>query len=532
MAAQQTLQPSLLSSVAGALAHPLSALSALVGAPLAHLRLLLFALLLPPLLARVVLPRLLTALVARSSLAFRAMRLARFDEKGFAMAVDGAMGLPLAVPVAATVEFEGPVDICRIAHDADGSERFVPIASLPMPPIGLAAGAADASLAVEARVTVTDPAEFDAFAGEMMRGEEFVVGMRGRVGVGALGGWVGIRGGWLEKAVKMKGMAGLADVSVTSVQVLSGTPRGIQMTSPAKLVNPAPITADLGDVSFILLAPVVPPAPSDDDFAGSDDAAEASGPEKLVPLGSILMPNLKLLPGVNELPSVLATFHPDPTHPAACRTGLALLQSYLTNNPSTVVIRGYPGSTPIPYLSGAVSSLSIRSALPGLPDPFIESAELMLPSAADLWSGKIRSRLRMRNPFDCPMAVTGVEARVTIPPSAAPIPTQSSMNLFSSFLPAASTSGPTPLGTLTETPLASPIQLPAATSTVSPALPMAPLISIPALTGIVSQVAEGGLRLTVDVEAEMGVTVGEYDLAKLGTVGYRQKGVTVGVALA
>ena len=297
------------------------------------------------------------------------------------------------------------------------------------------------------------------------------------------------------------------------------------MTSPATLDNPAPISASLGDVSFLLLAPAVssdtdtrPPSPT------------ANGPvERLVPLGSILMPNLSMKPGVNELPSVLATFHPDVSSATAARTGLALLKSYLTNTPSTVVIRGYPGSTPIPYLKDAVAGLEIRTTLPGLPEKFIEGASLVLPTPGDLWSGTIRSRLAMRNPFDCEMSVEGVKGTVTIT-GGLMLPQTGLLSGLAGYLPTAT--GPTPLGTLDCDPLTETIELGAMVTSTSPALPMTPLISIPALTGIIGQLSEGRVTLTVDVEAEMKVRVGEYDVGRLGSVGYRQEGVTVGVALS
>jgi hypothetical protein len=117
------------------------------------------------------------------------------------MEVDGEMSLPLAVPVSATVAFEGPVEVCRVLPNG----QFIPIAKMPMPPILLSPGSSKALLEVTGRVTVTNQKEFDAFAGEMMTQPEFEVGMRGWVGVGVLGGWVRIRGGWLEKGVRMKG---------------------------------------------------------------------------------------------------------------------------------------------------------------------------------------------------------------------------------------------------------------------------------------------------------------------------------------
>lgn len=464
------------------------------------------------------------------------------------------MGLPLAVPLSTRVDFEGPVQVCRVTKDG----IFKPIATLPMPPVDLEAGSATALLEVAGRVTVTDRAEFDAFAGEMMASEEFVVGMRGRVGVGMLGGWVGIRGGWLEKAVKMKGegfgnsdekqrkvadhetqisitgMNGLSKVAVTSVQVLSGTPRGIQMTSPANLENPAPISADLGDVSFILLAPAAPAySPEDPDTRPSSPANGEPPKERLIPLGSILMPNLSLKPGVNEVPSVLATFHPDLAHPVARRTGLALLKSYLTNQPSTVVIRGYPGSTPIPYLSGACAGLEIRTALPGLPEKFIEQANLILPTPGDLWKLNLRSKLKMKNPFDCPMQVNGVTGKVTIVGGL----NSGILSGLSAYLPSAigaTVQGDgqnTDLGTINADPLPTPIALTPLSTSTSPALAMQPLISVPALTGILSQLSEGKLSLTVDVEADMKVMVGDYDVGRLGAVGYRQEGVSVAVSI-
>jgi hypothetical protein len=60
-------------------AHLPSWLSTYLPTPL---RFLVLSFLLPPLFARFILPRLLTLLVAKSSLVFRGMKIAGFDEKG------------------------------------------------------------------------------------------------------------------------------------------------------------------------------------------------------------------------------------------------------------------------------------------------------------------------------------------------------------------------------------------------------------------------------------------------------------------
>lgn len=427
------------------------------------------------------------------------------------------LGLPISTPLPVTVSFPSPISICLPVS-------FTPIAIISMPPVTLAANAKEAKVVVENRVRVTDHAGFAEFAKSMIGEKSFEVAMFGPVDVELFGGWIAIRGATLRQSIEMEGMNGLRDVSIEKIAILAGTDREITMQGSAKIENPADVAADLGDVEFDLFA--VPRSPEMDGPAGiNEDFIEPDTLTEPVRLGSITMPNLKLKPGTNNV-SANALFSPDLNSFAARSTGLALLNGYLSNAPQPVLIRGHPKSTRVPYMAAALSTLRFETVLPGLDAKFILRAELILPTPGDLWSGTIRSRLLMRNPFDAPMRISSVKGTVTIPGglgASSPI-----LSVVSYYLPL--DTGPVELGSL-NAQLPSPIVLPPNSETISPALAMTPSISLPALTAVLGQLAEGKLELSVDVAAEMGVSVGSYDVTRLGSVGYAQRGVGVSVAL-
>ncbi|GJJ74035.1 hypothetical protein EMPS_06393 [Entomortierella parvispora] len=184
-------------------------------------------------------------------------------------------------------------------------------------------------------------------------------------------------------STQLSGLQSLANPAptITSLQVVSGTPTGLTMNISVIIVNPSSISLNAGDVVLALVY-------------------------KGINLGTVTMPNLNIIPGANAI-ATSSTIDP-----AKSPEGLELLNLYTSGAGATVSIAGTPTSTDVESLSLAFSALNIETQMPGLQSKLLAGASLLVLNTT-LINGLAQTVVTVNNPFVPAMTILSIDSKIT-----------------------------------------------------------------------------------------------------------------------
>lgn len=174
------------------------------------------------------------------------------------------------------------------------------------------------------------------------------------------------------------GLQGLdsSPVSVSDLDVASGTTDYLLITVNTVLYNPSNLTIGTGDVSFGL------------EFEGAT-------------IGSAILSGLIIVPGNITYPT---NVHYAPTG-AAVAQGQQLLENYIQGVDSETTIQGSTSSTPIASLQQALSQIKLTPVtIPALHQPLITSATLEFPVNI-AQTGIAQASFVLDNPFTASISI-------------------------------------------------------------------------------------------------------------------------------
>ncbi|KAI9106019.1 hypothetical protein DFS34DRAFT_601875 [Phlyctochytrium arcticum] len=422
-------------------ARPTSALAALLPFRLLQFipgypRLLAFLLplLLPLFLFRRILPFIAQRLINASTLVVDEVEIGQVERRRMTMRMKARVGSAGAIP--ARIDFLGPVKLCvedygtrsgslvGVSDDGkttrattppsprvvifEGGKRLRVIGEADGMPSLTTDHTGSAVLDASVSVRVLDAAAFGAFAKTMLDSTKFSMTLVApAVRVTALG--VPIQHIKLVKTIYLRGMQRLSQIRILTAATVGGTPEHIQLMTTCEMVNVSNVTVGMGDVELGLYH------------------------EDLYRVGTVRMRNLVLAPGVNVIkaeaefrPTVDAVLRnatrdlPDASDhdtkslfAAATASGRRLLNSYATNVPCTVTIRGLPTSTPIPYLLPALSGLSVSTILPPESRKMILRTQLVIDPFRIAYKLQSAAKLVLFNPFQCNVTIKWMKGSVT-----------------------------------------------------------------------------------------------------------------------
>ncbi|OBZ77180.1 hypothetical protein A0J61_11863, partial [Choanephora cucurbitarum] len=145
--------------------------------------------------------------------------------------------------------------------------------------------------------------------------------------------------------------------------------------------NPSDFSLSTGDVSFNM---------------GASDTT----------LGLVTLSNLVLNRGQNTV-GATASFDPKSSD-----VGQNLLSTFVMGANNGVEINGYPNSTSIPSLAGALGAISLSSTLPGLKTALIQGSSMsVLPDT--LKTSMVGVKVSIANPFSAGLSISKVVAAAT-----------------------------------------------------------------------------------------------------------------------
>ncbi|KXS20722.1 hypothetical protein M427DRAFT_27841 [Gonapodya prolifera JEL478] len=199
-------------------------------------------------------------------------------------------------------------------------------------------------------------------------------------------GTVAITGVPYATSLQLRGLQGLASspVQILAFDIVGGTPEYMSMKLTTKIVNPSNIQlAQNSDAVFQML------------YLGQV-------------VGTVTLPNLTLLIGDNV---VSATAKLQPQTPEAVAAASQLVGAYIGGKDATVQIAGFSGSTVIPPLAPALSSLSLSSVLPATKEKLLLNSRFQLTptSYLDLVA---KAGFDAYNPTTVDLALTHVTAEL------------------------------------------------------------------------------------------------------------------------
>ncbi|KAL1915516.1 uncharacterized protein VTP21DRAFT_6640 [Calcarisporiella thermophila] len=184
--------------------------------------------------------------------------------------------------------------------------------------------------------------------------------------------------------VTLRGLRGLRDPPpvINSIDVVGGQKDGLQLAVSTSLFNPSNIHVSMGgDVSTLL------------DF-------------KQVQLGSVILPNLTLAIGANQV-NARGIFDPN-RDPA----GTELLEKFLVGENNTVAIEGTKDSTQIPPLNKGLAQVKAEAVMPGLTTKLVQQAKVViLPDTPQ--TSVAQTLVNISNTFTADLQLNSIQAVVT-----------------------------------------------------------------------------------------------------------------------
>jgi hypothetical protein len=173
-------------------------------------------------------------------------------------------------------------------------------------------------------------------------------------------------------------------VSVSNLDVASGTPQFLTINVDTALFNPSNLTIGTGDVSFEL------------QFQGAT-------------IGSAILSGLVIVPGNGSYPT---SVHYSPQGSAVTQ-GQLLLENFIQGVDSDTTIQGSPQSTPIQSLQMALSQIKLTPVvIPALHQLLIPAANIVFPTNI-VQTGTAQSTFVLDNPFTASISILQLTATAT-----------------------------------------------------------------------------------------------------------------------
>ena len=271
-------------------------------------------------------------------------------------------------------------------------------------------------------------------------------------------------------------MNGLQDVKVKEITVVEGTHEHVMLQTKTTIQNPSSITIQLGTVHFRLL----------------HDGQ---------PVGLLTLPQSQIHPGRNEM-IAMATYAPSgrTSHQLA---GRHLLSQYLAGLSSTVQIQGFADSCKDCETGGghffapAVATMKITTEMPGLGQPLLREARLLLFQTNPVTMSAPASLL-MYNPFDVGVELSSMDGTVVL----AQQPTEDGSSSPYSTAEVVRRE----VGSI-HVELEEPWSLPPKEEYWSAPVSMRVKLGMGAVNAVVQMTTQ---QLSVDVEAVLGCKIGDY----------------------
>ncbi|KAJ3354301.1 hypothetical protein GGF32_002602 [Allomyces javanicus] len=270
-------------------------------------------------------------------------------------------------------------------------DRVVALASVPrptsVPPNG-------GIVNMDADMQIADADGMAQFCTDLVMARDevpFTMSGDGGITIALFNGHVLIPGLSLTKTVSLRGMAGLADMTIESVDLVDSTATDLIMECVCTVMNPAPVAMNSGTVRFTMTTPAL--------VASDPDAP---------PIAHVAMPDMTLVPGMNRLSARCSMPRPHPAtvaHHGARQAGIRLLSRFLTNRSSPVLVRG-DSADAAPYLTPAIRAVQVATVLPPMPPMPLLIQTTMQLSQVSLVAQIAPAKLTMCNPFAVPMTIT------------------------------------------------------------------------------------------------------------------------------
>jgi len=200
-------------------------------------------------------------------------------------------------------------------------------------------------------------------------------------------GEVRITGIPFKSEVSLSGLQGLATepTVIHNLTVIGGIPQGLQIALDMTMVNPSTLTIATGPgaqglVTFDMI------------YQGDN-------------VGTVLLEDLTLVPGPNRR-NAGALFTP-----SSSAGGQALLQSYMTNQVSTVDVQGSVSSSAIAPLANGLKEIHIQSNMPGNPAQLLLGASLTILNDTTK-NGVAMTSVTVNNPFLPQLTIKAIKSAV------------------------------------------------------------------------------------------------------------------------
>ncbi|MCO5588347.1 hypothetical protein L7F22_042302 [Adiantum nelumboides] len=184
-------------------------------------------------------------------------------------------------------------------------------------------------------------------------------------------------------ATGLKGLAGLTryPTIINSVDVTGGTKEAVDLNVALTVVNPSNLNLSTGDVKLQLL--------------------------NQVPLGITTLPNLKLLPGRNDI-NATATFDPN-----VSPYGLETLNRFISGLDTKLNASGFGASSQIVSLEPVLEGLRLNTTLPALQRTLVQAANLTVLDTTGIENDIANSIVQLANPFTSPLEITRIAANAS-----------------------------------------------------------------------------------------------------------------------
>lgn len=235
---------------------------------------------------------------------------------------------------------------------------------------------------------VYDPAHtvFSQFVADVTAGEQVTFNLNGMAtGVANTGaGTITISDIPFDLNTNILGLQNLnaRPANVSNLDVVRGFPTYLMITVLTTLFNPSDITIGAGDIQFSAL------------FQNNV-------------IGNALINNVLLVPGVNEIPTIINYM---PIGAQNVASGQLLLENYVQNVTSDAVVQGNSQTTPIPSLLQGLSGITLDAAIPPLFKLIVIQARLVVPR--DIAQTSIaQASVMIANPFTATINIINLNAQ-------------------------------------------------------------------------------------------------------------------------
>ncbi|KAI8873166.1 hypothetical protein GQ42DRAFT_118311 [Ramicandelaber brevisporus] len=283
--------------------------------------------------------------------------------------------------------FNIPVDIQRVGFGIDMVEGGTPAAHLDVP-VGPARTSGNLIYMSfkDTKLAVPDSGRsaMQALTRDLTLSTSKTFRLKGKAG-SAVGTGVGLLNLDLPIDVDttLKGLQGLKAKAptVSNIKITGGTNQYLIMTLDTTMYNPS-------NIDLI-----------------TDGTTKLAVANSETELGSVLLENLRLVPGDN---SAKAVMHLEPANKAA---GQEFMNQFLAGKTLGVNLHGTSDSSPIGPLQAAFAAVALQTTIPGMAAKFIDHTVTYILDLAELLKGgsAMTAEIFMLNPFDSKIFVVSVD---------------------------------------------------------------------------------------------------------------------------